>query len=85
MQPRNKEELQSFRGFANYYRDFFPFYAAKVQTMLELLRKNQHLYWKEKHQEAFDSVKQALADATALAAPNAKGHFVWIWMSVQLL
>ena len=44
--------------------------------MQELLRKNQHFYWKEKHQEAFDSVKQALADATALAAPNEEGRFV---------
>ena len=75
MPPRNKEELQSFLGFANYYRDFIPFHAAKVQPMQELLRKNQHFYWKEKHQEAFDSVKQALADATALAAPN-EGRFV---------
>ena len=76
MPPRNKEELQSFLGFANYYRDFIPFHAAKVQPMQKLLRKNQHFYWKEKHQEAFDSVKQALADATALAAPNEEGRFV---------
>ena len=76
MPPRNKEELQSFLGFANYYRDIIPFHAAKVQPMQELLRKNQHFYWKEKHQEAFDSVKQALADATALAAPNEEGRFV---------
>ena len=40
--PRNKEELQSFLGFANYYRDFVPFHAAKVQPMQELLKKNQH-------------------------------------------
>ena len=30
----------------------------------------------KKHQEAFDSVKQALVDATALAAPNEEGRFV---------
>ena len=39
--PRNKVELQSFLGFAN-----------------------------------FDSVKQALADATVLAAPKEEGRFV---------
>ena len=76
MPPRNREELQSFLGFANYYRDFIPFHAAKVQPMQELLRKNQHFHWKERHQEAFDSVKQALADATALAAPNDEARFV---------
>ena len=76
MPPRNREELQSFLGFANYYRDFIPFHAAKVQPMQELLKKNQHFYWKERHQEAFDAVKQALVDATALAAPNEEGRFV---------
>ena len=39
---RNKEELQSFQGFANYYRDFVPFHTAKVQRMQELLKKDQH-------------------------------------------
>ena len=43
--------------------------------MQELLKKNQHFQWEERHQEAFDSVKQALADATTLAAPNEQGRF----------
>ena len=67
--PRNKEELQSFLGFANYCRDFITFHAVKVLPM-------QHFYWKGKHQEVFDSVKQALAEATAWAAPNDEGRFV---------
>ena len=74
--PRNKEELQSFLGFANYYRDFVPFHAAKVQPMQELLKKNQHFSWERRHQEAFDSVKRALSDATTLDAPNEQGRFV---------
>ena len=76
MPPGNKEELQSFLGFTKYYHDFFLFHAAKVQPMQELLRKNQHFHWNEKHQEAFDSVIQASADATALPAPNDNGRFV---------
>ena len=76
MPPRNREEIQSFLGFANYYRDFIPFHAAEVQPMQELLRKNQHFHYNEKHQKAFDSVKETLVDATALAAPNDEGRFV---------
>ena len=72
MPPRNKEELQSFLVFANYYRDFVPFHSAKVQPMQELLKKNQHFHWEDRHQEAFDSVKQASTDA----APNDEGRFV---------
>ena len=44
--------------------------------MQKILKENQHFYWEEKHQEAFDSVKQALSDATNLAAPNVEGRFV---------
>ena len=74
--PRNKEEIQSFLGFAIYYRDFVSFHHAKVQPMQELLKKNQHFYWEVRHQEAFDSVKQALANAPTLAAPIEQGRFV---------
>ena len=76
MPPRSREELQSFLGFANYYRDFVPFHAAKVQPLQELLKKSQHFHWEVKHQEAFDAVKEALANAIALAAPNEDGRFV---------
>ena len=37
--PRNKGELQSFLGFANYYREFVPFYAEKAEPLNALLRK----------------------------------------------
>ena len=76
MPPRNKQELQSFLGFAGYYRVFIPFHAAKVQPMQELLEKSHHFHWEERHQEDFDSEKQALEDATALAAPSKEGRFV---------
>ena len=42
--------------------------------MQELPTKNQHFYRNEKHQEAFNSVKQAVVEATALAAPNDEGR-----------
>ena len=44
--------------------------------MQVLLRKNLHFYLNEKHQEEFDSLKQALADATAFATLNEGGRFV---------
>ena len=44
--------------------------------MQELLKKNQHFYWENKHQEAFDSVKRALSNTTTSAAPNEEGQFV---------
>ena len=44
--------------------------------MQELLKKNQHFCLEERHQKAFDLVKQALADATTLGVPNEQGRFV---------
>ena len=35
-----------------------------------------YFYWNDKHQKAFDTMKQALADATDLAAPNEEERFV---------
>ena len=48
MRPRSKEELQSFLGFTNYYRDLIPFHAAMVQPIQEQLRKNQNIHLNEK-------------------------------------
>ena len=47
-----------------------PSHAAKVQSMQKLLKKN------EQRHEAFDLVKQALADASALVAPKEEECFV---------
>ena len=71
-----KRSCRDFLGFANCYRVFILFHAAKVQPMQELLRKNKHLCRNQKHQKAFDSVKQALADPTALAAQDERRRFV---------
>ena len=61
---------------AKYYCDFIPYHAAKLQRMQEHQKKNQHFQWNEGHQEAFDAVKRALAEATTLAAANEKGRCV---------
>ena len=74
--PRSKEELQSFLGFANYYREFVPFFAEKAEPLNALLRKSLSFSWNERAEKAFQEVKQALMNATALAAPNETGTFV---------
>ena len=74
--PRSREELQSFLGFANYYREFIPFYAELAAPLKALLRKNLAFAWPESAAVAFENVKTALMQATALATPTDDGLFV---------
>ena len=74
--PRSKEELQSFLGFANYYREFVPLFAETAEPLNALLRKNLSFLWNQRAHIAFEKVKEALKNATALAAPNETGTFV---------
>ena len=76
IEPRNREELQSFLGFANYYREFVPFFAQKAEPLNAMLRKSNPFAWSTAAKESFDQVKQGLMNATALAAPNENGRFV---------
>ena len=72
----NREELQSFLGFANYYREFVPFFAQKAEPLNAMLRKNSPFAWSQVAHDSFEQVKQGLIDATGLAAPNESGRFV---------
>ena len=74
--PRNRTELASFFGFANYYREFVKDFATKAFAMSSLMRKAAPFQWTPEAQESFDSVKQALIDATALALPASEEKFV---------
>ena len=68
--PRNKTEMQSFLGFANYYREFIPWHAKLVAPL------HATFAWGSEQQLAFNEIKKALIDTTALAQPDSEGEFV---------
>ena len=74
--PRTKTELQSFLGFANYYRDFIPWHAKLVAPLHAMTGAGSSFLWGEEQQRAFNSIKVALMEATALAQPDTEGEFV---------
>ena len=74
--PRTKTELQSFLGFANYYRDFIPWHAKLVAPLHAMTGAGSPFLWGEEQQRAFNSIKVALMEATALAQPDTEGEFV---------
>ena len=74
--PRNKTELQSFLEFANYYRDVIYWHAKLVAPLHAMTRKGTSFLWGEEQKRAFNSIKVALMEATALAQPDTEGEFV---------
>ena len=73
--PRNKTEVQSFLGFANYYREFIPWHAKLVAPLHAITGTRATFAWGSEQQLAFNEVKKALIDATALAQPDSEGEF----------
>ena len=74
--PRNKTEMQSFLGFANYYREFIPWHAKLVAPLHAVTGLNATFAWGPEQQKAFNEIKKALIEATALAQPDSEGEFV---------
>jgi hypothetical protein len=67
-EPRNVKEVQSFLGFANFYRRFIKEYSKVVSPLTDLLKKeNQKKFpLKEEEKKAFEILKLAFTSAPIL-------------------
>ena len=76
--PDNVKELQSFLGFANWFRQYMQGYSQHTAVLTKLTRKSQAYDWTPECEDAFLWVKQALANAPVLAhADFTKPFTVW--------
>src|ERR1700719_913554 len=64
--PSRIHDLQSFLGFANFYRRFIDNYSGTVIPLTRLLRKDTPWKWSLRCQEIFDMLKQAFTEAPVL-------------------
>ena len=64
--PRKVKDVQSFLGFANFYRRFIPFYSDITVPLTRIARKGTPWLWTEQCQAAFDTLKKAFTTAPAL-------------------
>lgn len=64
--PRNVRDIQSFLGFANFYRRFIYNYSDIVIPLTRLTRKTAHWDWSSACQSAFDTLKLAFTSAPVL-------------------
>jgi len=68
--PRNLLDLQSFIGFANFYRDSVPHFSGITIPLTHLTKKSVKWTWNEEHDRAFSALKAAIINAPTRAHPD---------------
>ena len=64
--PKTVKQLQAFLGFINFYQKFIRRATEKSLPLTELTKKDQKWKWEDKHQQAFDKLKEELLKAPLL-------------------
>src|ERR1700743_646444 len=66
-EPRKVKDVQSFLGFANFYRRFIADYSDIVVPLTRLTRKSEAWVWSPECQKSFDALKKAFTTAPILS------------------
>jgi hypothetical protein len=74
--PHNKKAMQSFLGKINFVRSFISDFAKIVKPLHEMIKKDSNFKWTKERKEAFEKIKEAIAEAPTLWSPNFDNEFV---------
>ena len=72
--PTKTKEVESFLGFANFYRQFIKNFSHMARPLNELKGKKEWK-WEEEQQKAFDKLKDKKTSQPVLALPKREGKF----------
>ena len=64
---KNLTEVQSFLGLIGYYRKFIPHFSHKARPLHEFSHKDTPFEWQNKHTNAVNALKEAIASPDCLA------------------
>ena len=64
--PKTMKDVQSFLGFANFYRRFILGFSKIAEPLTKLTKKDTKFVWSEKCQQAFDFMKGAFTSDMVL-------------------
>lgn len=73
--PKNQKQLKGFLGLCSFFRIYSCEYAEATAPLQELLKKDSKWGWKEKHQTAFDKVKNIFSEKVQLKFPDYNSPF----------
>ena len=64
--PENIKEVEALMGKINYYHSYIPNMSQIAAPIKQLRRKNTRFKWTQQHEQAFNSLKQHIVNATQL-------------------
>ena len=73
--PKRIKDIQSFLGFANFYRHFIKDFSKYSRHLSQLIQKNEKWNWGPKQEEAFNKLKEAFTQAPILILPDEEKPF----------
>ncbi|GBG70524.1 hypothetical protein CBR_g6651 [Chara braunii] len=76
--PTSLTQVRAFLGLASSYRRFIKGFAAIARPLRNMLRKDQSLSWDAECQQAFATLKDALATTPILIRPDPSKQFILI-------
>nr|GEX46898.1 putative reverse transcriptase domain-containing protein [Tanacetum cinerariifolium] len=74
--PKTPTEIRSFLGLAGYYRRFIASFSKIAKPLTLLTQKNKKFEWGVEQENAFQTLKDMLCDASILALPEGTDDFV---------
>ena len=72
--PTKIKDVESFLGFANFYRRFIYNFSHIARPLNELKGKKEWK-WEKEHQEAFEELKEKITSQLVLSLPRREGKF----------
>ena len=75
-QPRNRKGLQSFLGFANFYRGFVRNYSTVAAPLTALTSSKVPYVWSPEAEKAFQYLKKRFTSAPVLTHPDPTRQFI---------
>ena len=72
--PTKIKEVESFLGFANFYRQFIKNFSYTAKPLNELKGKKEWK-WEEEQQEVFEELKEKITSQPVLVLPKREGNF----------